>query len=281
MSFFPHISEEARKVPAPCMFVYTIFCLIWLCFQAAQIRLTHFILIHSVGLVKGRPTFPNTLPASQHRAEVLTSSLRFSWHHDHHLLLLIREPYFLLFKSLPASVCLLSVLFMFVLYIDLPHPHHFWQPREKGSEHLWSPWSKPARLCSPARQGPQGPGALEWRHQWANGAAHPLPQLREVERAWWAWGTEYIWMRSFLPRAPRSRSHWCCFDIRVWKNKRGRAWADWRGLGYSNAPHHEFDPTRVLTSRDMIQQNLVVIMEQKWMGVKKTYIFFFFIVIGC
>lgn len=173
------------------MFVYSIFFLIWLCFQAAQIPLTRCILIHSVGFVKDHPTILSTLPASQHRAEDLTSSLRFLRHLDHHLLLLIREPYFSAFKSLPASVYLLSVLFMLILYIALPHPHHFWQPREREDLSIseasgQSQWGYAAR----PGQDPQGPGALEWRHQWANGAAHPLPQLREVERVWWAWGTE-------------------------------------------------------------------------------------------
>lgn len=191
MSFFsPHISEEARKVPAPCMFVYSIFFLIWLCFQAAQIPLTRCILIHSVGLVKGHPTILSTLPASQHRAEDLTSSLRFLWHHDHHLLLLIREPYFSAFKSLPASVYLLSVLFMLILIHRSTSPASFLTAEredlsisEASGQSQWGYAARPG-------QGPQGPGALEWRHQWANGAAHPLPQLREVERVWWAWGTE-------------------------------------------------------------------------------------------
>lgn len=132
-AFFPHISEVARKVPAPCMFVYSVFWLILLCFQPAQIP----------------------LPTSQHRAEDLTSSLRFSRHYDRHLLLLIREPYFSAFKSLHASVYLRSVLFMLIT----TSPASLLtaeRETEEGSERLWSLWSKPVRLHSPARPGSAG-----------------------------------------------------------------------------------------------------------------------------
>lgn len=166
MSFFPHISEVVHKVPAPCMFVYSIFWLIWLFSatnkSATQIPSTCYLLINSVGLVKGRSMILSTLPTSLHLFVFHGTTVVICCHlqYESLIFLFLKASTHLCTYCLHYScssqhcTCICAVLWSASPASFLTAERE--REREGGSERLWSLWSKPAKLHSPARPGSVG-----------------------------------------------------------------------------------------------------------------------------